>query len=126
MTITRTTSTRLRAGAFTLAEVALSMGIAAVCLMTLLAMLPYGLDTLRTSANRQAEARMSQTIVAYYQMTTWVKQTPTGSRSIDLGSRTFYFDQTGTEISSPSDPDRAYAVDARVMAPPPPPTRAQK
>lgn len=34
---------------FTLAEIALSVGIAAICLITLLGLLPYGLDTLRTT-----------------------------------------------------------------------------
>lgn len=105
-------------GGFTLAEITLSVGIAAVCLLPLLGLMPYGLDSLRQSANRQAEARMTQTVVSSYQMATWVSQNASGSREIVLQDKTFFFDQTGTELSSASDPERMYVVQAKVLEEP--------
>lgn len=99
---------------FTLAEVAISVGIATICLLTLLGLVPFGLDTLRSSANRQAEARMIQTIVSDYQTATWIKQDGGGVRSNILADKVFYFDQTGTPVASVTDAARMYAVQATV------------
>ena len=49
--------------AFSLAEVAIALGVAAFCLVAVLGMLPVGLKTQRTSANQtKANAVMSQCI----------------------------------------------------------------
>lgn len=103
-----------QASGFTLTEVAISVGIATICILTLLGLVPFGLDTLRTSANRQAEARMIQTIVADYQMATWIKQDGGGARQVILADKTFFFDQTGTQVTSGEDPNRMYSVQAKV------------
>jgi uncharacterized protein (TIGR02598 family) len=106
----------LRGEGFTLAEVAISVGIATICILTLLGLVPFGLETLRSSANRQAEARMIQAITASYQMTTWIKQGADGGRQVVLADRLFYFDQTGTELGAATDPARLYTVQAKVDA----------
>jgi uncharacterized protein (TIGR02598 family) len=110
------TTPQTRARAFTLPEVAVSVCICATCLLTLLGLMPFGLDTLRDSASRQAETRMIQSITSNYQMTTWFKQdASSGAQQLILQDKTFFFDQTGTELASDSDPTRMYVVQATVI-----------
>jgi uncharacterized protein (TIGR02598 family) len=108
------------ARAFTLPEVALSVGIATICLLTLLGMVPFGLDTIRESANRQAEARMVQSITTFFQTTPWVTQDKgSGTTTIELKDKLFFFDQTGAEVANAADIDRMYVVEAKVDVMPP-------
>jgi uncharacterized protein (TIGR02598 family) len=111
---------RRLAPAFTLPEVALSVGIATIALLTLLGMVPFGLDTIRASANKQAEARMVQTITTFYQTTPWVTQDGgSGSTKIELKDKMFFFDQTGAEVQNADAADRMYTVEAKVEPTPP-------
>lgn len=101
--------------AFTLPEVALSVGIATICLLTLMGMVPFGLDSIRNSANKQAEARMVQTITSFFQTTPWVTQDKgSGKTTIELKDKMFFFDQTGAEVPTADDADRMYTVEAKV------------
>ena len=98
----------------------MSVGIATICLLTLLGMIPFGLDSIRASANRQAEARMVQTITTFYQTTPWVTQDKgSGSNTIELKDKLFFFDQTGAEVTNAEDIDRMYVVEAKVDIIPP-------
>lgn len=97
---------------FSLMEVAISVGIATISTLVLLGLVPYGLDNLHRSASRQAEARITQTISSHYQMTTWIDQNTSGERRTVLQDKTFFFDQTGTELTDGSHPDRLYTVQA--------------
>lgn len=80
--------------AFTLAEVTIAVGIAATVMMALLAILPLGLDNLRRSAARMADARIIQAVAADYQMRDWSKVKPADETPILLA-----FDDRGTEVS---------------------------
>jgi uncharacterized protein (TIGR02598 family) len=87
------------------------MGIAATALITLVALLPVGLDTLRDSSAKQAEARIVQTILDRYQTGGWLEQAAAGgTRELLLKDRTLYFDQTGSEVESAAAIDCNYAV----------------
>ncbi len=61
----------LRSRAFTLAEVIITVGIAATAIVTIIGLLPYGLESMRQSAMVTAEARAVQSIIADYQMRDW-------------------------------------------------------
>ena len=90
--------------AFSLPEVALSMGIAATALLTLISLLPMGLDTLRSSSQKQAEARIIQAVMDRYQTGAWLEQNgSTGMTSVQLKDSTLFFAQTGTEVESAAD-----------------------
>ncbi|TLD72642.1 Verru_Chthon cassette protein B [Phragmitibacter flavus] len=99
---------------FSLPEVALSLGIAATALLTLISLLPMGLDTLRDSSNKQAEARIVQSIMDRYQTSGWLEQDDGGGRGSVLQDRTLFFDQTGTEVANAADFDCNYAVQISV------------
>ncbi|WP_009959406.1 Verru_Chthon cassette protein B [Verrucomicrobium spinosum] len=109
-----TASTRPARG-FSLPEVALAMGIAATALLTLISLLPFGLDTLRDSSNKQAEARILQTVMDRYQTGVWLDESATGgSRSVQMQDCTLFFDQTGAEVASATGVDCNYAVQVKV------------
>lgn len=95
---------------FTLTEVVLAVGLCVFCLMPLFSLLPYGLESMRTSATRQAEARIIQSIITHYQMAAWMIRHADGSRSVALEENDFFFDQSGTEVTGAGDPQRLYAV----------------
>jgi uncharacterized protein (TIGR02598 family) len=86
-------------GGFSLAEITLVIGIAAITIIPLVSFLPLGLNTLRESASRSAEARILQTIASDYQMRTWV---PAGvgvdERPIILEDSTYHFDEAGLPV----------------------------
>lgn len=100
---------------FSLAEVTLVIGIAALTLLPLVSLLPFGLDTMRSSANRTAEARILQAIVSDYQMRTWVPQgTGVAERQIQLDNTDYQFDQAGLPATSSSF-DHTYNARAIVL-----------
>lgn len=82
------------AAGFTLAEVTISVGIAATVMMALLAIMPLGLDSLRSSASRMADARIIQAVAADYQMRDWSKVKPSDETPILMA-----FDDRGTEVN---------------------------
>lgn len=78
-------------------ETSIAVGIAATVLMTLVALIPVSLDTLRDAANTTASARIVQSISADYRMRNWeevVKQ------QADKSGTDFYFDGQGTRVKS--------------------------
>lgn len=109
-----TASTRHTQG-FSLPEVALAMGIAATALLTLISLLPFGLDTLRDSSNKQAEARILQTVMDRYQTGVWLDESATGgNRNVQMQDCTLFFDQTGAEVPDATGLDCNYAVQVKV------------
>lgn len=88
---------RLRCAGFTLAEAAISVGIAAMVIVSIVGLLPFGLDTMHQSALISADARIVQAIIASYQMKDWseVLNQQTGARNAD-----FYFDYQGMDLTT--------------------------
>ena len=72
----------------------LALGIAAVGIMTLVGLVPTGLDVLRDSASDVAEAKIIQSVVADYQMTDWGKR----SKEMKPADKEYYFDQRGLQV----------------------------
>lgn len=106
---------RLKA-AFSLTEVTLVIGIAAVTILPMVSLLPFGLNTLRSSASRTAEARMLQAIASDYQMRVWIK-TSTGisTRIVELTDGLYHFDQAGLIVAKGSQ-GHVYTVKSIVHA----------
>jgi uncharacterized protein (TIGR02598 family) len=100
---------------FSLPEVALAMGIAATALLTLLSLLPFGLDTLRDSSNKQAEARILQSVLDRYQTgVSFEQDAPGGPRKLQLQDCMLFFDQTGGQVPDAAGLDCNYAVQVHV------------
>ncbi|MCB1225990.1 MAG: Verru_Chthon cassette protein B [Verrucomicrobiales bacterium] len=80
-----------RESGFTLVESLLAIGIAAVGLLALIALLPAGMGGLRESHREMAEAKIIRSVVADYQMADWND----GELPPD---RKFHFDERGMEV----------------------------
>lgn len=101
-----------RDSGFSLSEVALSLGIATVSLLTLISLLPVGLDSLRKSGNLQAEARITQAVLSSYQMEDG-SGLSTGGGTPNLVDRMLFFDQAGTELEKYSN-ECGYVVQVKI------------
>jgi uncharacterized protein (TIGR02598 family) len=95
--------------AFSLVEVTLSVGITAIGVISLVGLIPGGLDSLRKSNARVAEAKIVQAVTADFQMGDWGTRA-SGQR---LEDREYHFDDRGFPVSS-SDPWKHYTVKANI------------
>ncbi len=89
-----------RSGAFTLVEVTIAMGICATVLITLLALLPTSLETMRQAAAMSTEARIAESIVGEAQLTDWQKMLD------NMDGAVLYFDDEGGDITKTLEADR--------------------
>ena len=90
---------RAQRGGFTIAEAALAVGITAMVVITVLGLLPSGLDSMHQSALISADARLMQAVAADYQMREWsdlIKQQTSKS------SEDFTFDYQGMAVAKGS------------------------
>jgi uncharacterized protein (TIGR02598 family) len=71
MKLTARTSPQTFSAAFSLVEVILAVGIAAITVVTLLGLLPASLSSIQHSNSDGAEARVLQAIMADYQQRDW-------------------------------------------------------
>jgi uncharacterized protein (TIGR02598 family) len=101
---------RSRKAGFSLVEVTISLGICAVGLLLTVALLPTVLDQLNDAADRNAYARIKQSISGRYAMMEWglLEDSFRGS-DVDL----YYFDFSGTEVDKESF-DAVYAAEVQV------------
>ncbi|MEN3941583.1 Verru_Chthon cassette protein B [Prosthecobacter sp. SYSU 5D2] len=80
---------------FSLVEVVLATGIMALGVVTILGLLPHGLELTRKTANEQAETRIVDQIVGELQTMNWASMT-VGQPQIR------YFDDQGLELMQPN------------------------
>lgn len=80
---------------FSLVEVVLAVGIMALGVVTILGLLPHGLEMSRKTANEQAETRIVDAIVGELQTTDW-------ETLEDLNQEVRYYDDQGLEITRSS------------------------
>lgn len=78
---------------FSLVEVVLAVGIMALGVVTILGLLPHGMEMSRKTANEQAETRILDQIVGELQTTNW-------DSVGQFGKQTRYFDDQGLEITN--------------------------
>ena len=91
--------------AFSLVEVAVAIGVVAIGMLSVVALLPTGMETLRASANETAQARISQEIIARLQGTDWDQSNNLG----DFQDQLFYFDRQGNQTLSTA-PDTVFTA----------------
>lgn len=82
---------RLSSCGFSLVEVVLATGIMALGVVTILGLLPHGLEMSRQTANEQAETRIVDLVVGEMQAIDWNKITPDEPQIR-------YFDDQGLEL----------------------------
>lgn len=94
---------RRSAAGFSLVEVVLAVGIMALGVVTILGLLPHGLEMSRKTANEMAEARIIEHIVGEMQSTDWAVLN-------NYGQQTRYFDDQGLELPSLSSTEARFAL----------------
>ena len=94
---------RRSAAGFSLVEVVLAVGIMALGVVTILGLLPHGLEMSRKTANEMAEARIIEHIVGEMQSTEW--------QSLNTyGQQTRYFDDQGLELPNLNSAESRFAL----------------
>lgn len=86
-----------KAAAFSLVEVVLAVGIMAVGVVTILGLLPHGMEMSRKTANEQAETRIVDQLIGELNATDWT--TMSGLVSAGNAGITRFFDDQGLEIT---------------------------
>ncbi|HCN78609.1 MAG TPA: hypothetical protein DIT13_15620 [Verrucomicrobiales bacterium] len=101
-----------KSAGFSLVEVVLAVGIMALGVVTILGLLPHGLEMSRKTANEMAEARIIEHIVGELQNTNW-------SILDTYGKKVRYFDDQGLELVSIASAQDRFALSyvARVEIP---------
>ena len=90
-----------RSAGFSLVEVVLAVGIMALGVVTILGLLPHGMEVSRKTANELAESRIVDSIVGDLQGVKWGAG---GLPETEVIGQNRYFDDQGLEIE-PNDPD---------------------
>lgn len=84
--------------AFSLIEVTIAMAIAAVAVLSLLGLVPQGMDTMRQAGDEAIQGRIHQQILNELQMTPF--EDSTGSSPLDqYHGMEFFYDAQGEELS---------------------------
>lgn len=103
-------------GGFSLIEVTIAMAIASVALVTLIGLLPQGMDTMREAGDMAIEARIHQQILSEIQMADF-------ERLDDYDQMEVYYDIQGEELGSTKGGDTSakgsfeHVYSARVSVP---------
>jgi len=91
------------AAGFSLVEVVLAVGIMALGVVTILGLLPHGLEMSRKTANEMAEARIIEHIVGEMQSSDWQSLS-------NYGQQLRYFDDQGLELQTLSTAENQFAL----------------
>lgn len=89
------TQPRSEAG-FTLIEVSLAIGIAALALVALLALVPQGVKTMKTATDTAIEARIHQQIVAEVSLADWDKRF---KYDYNTSNELYFYDDQGIRVT---------------------------
>lgn len=102
---------RFSAG-FSLVEIALAVGIVAGAVITIVSLLPEGMNVFRKSINYSVGAHIAQTIINEAQQTDFnvLTANPGSARPVR------YFDDQGSEKKSATDPFVVYHVNTQINA----------
>src|SRR5690606_28035563 len=89
---------RSRERGFSLIEVTIAMAIAAVALVTLLGLIPQGMNTMREAGDQAIQGRIHQQLLNEIQMTPF--EDKNGTSLIDIYDKMeFFYDSQGEELS---------------------------
>jgi len=89
-------------GGFSLIEVTIAMAIAAVAVVTLLGLIPQGMDTMRAAGDEAIQGRIHQQILNEIQMTPFENKNGAPGSPLDKYNLEFYYDAQGEELSDSS------------------------
>lgn len=104
---------RSRAGGFSLVEVVLAVGIMALGVVTILGLLPHGLEMSRKTANEQAETRIVDNIVGELQATDWDSL----GGILTAGSALYQYDDQGLRLGTSQQQLTTYVARVRLENP---------
>tara|TARA_R110000850_G_scaffold17996_22_gene54651 strand:- start:2977 stop:3558 length:582 start_codon:yes stop_codon:yes gene_type:complete len=90
---------KTEAGGFSLVEVTIAMAIAAVAVVSILGLLPQGLDTMRAAGDEAIQARIHQQILNEIQMTPFNAK-ETNSAVEAFNKLEIYYDGQGEELGN--------------------------
>lgn len=99
-------SSRARRRGFSLVEVTVAMGIVATVLVALLALLPYGMDSIREAKSTQVQARIANEIISELQVADWGSE-PTYSKLAEYDGSIRNYDSEGTLLADKADKNKA-------------------
>ena len=109
-------SSKASARGFSLIEVTIALGITAVALVSLMGMLPRGMETLRAAADKAIEGRIHQQILGEIQLTPWESGGGGGGSPRDaFNKQVRYYDDQGIELAAKGGPSHVYT--ARIHVP---------
>lgn len=90
---------------FSLVEVTVAMGIVATVLVALLALLPYGMDSIREAKSTQVQARIANEIISELQVADWGSE-PTYRKLADYNGVIHGYDSEGTRIDDKAEKNK--------------------
>lgn len=100
---------------FTLVEVTIALGIAAFGIVSVLGLLPQGLDQVRKASDLGAEARIYQQITQNIAQVEWEEGSGEAAAAAETNTRRYHFDHMAQQIvGQGSSPRVAYVADLRV------------
>ena len=105
MQITKNLRTAGLCKGFSLIETTLALAVAGGTMMTLLALIPSGLEQMRIAARDTSTARVLQMLNAHYQVRSW--------STVSAGD-VFYFDNQGAQVPE-SDPYATFGAKVTVQ-----------
>jgi uncharacterized protein (TIGR02598 family) len=90
---------------FSLVEVTVAMGIVATVLVALLALLPYGMDSIREAKSTQVQSRIANEILSELQVADWGSE-PAYSKLKQYDGVTRNYDSEGTLLADKADKNK--------------------
>jgi uncharacterized protein (TIGR02598 family) len=121
MKISKHPTPRDGAGGFSLIEVTIALGITAIALVSLMGMLPKGMETLRRAADKAIEGRIHQQILGELQLTPWeAKGGGNGDPLVEKFDKEIrFYDDQGIELQEFEKGGVDHVYTARIHVPTP-------
>lgn len=111
-------SKRLGSKGFSLVEVTLALGITAVALVSLMGMLPKGLQTLQQANDKAVMGRIHQQILGELQLTSWEPKETGGSPPLEsFDKQVRFYDDQGIELPASEKGEFNHIYTARISLP---------
>jgi len=113
----KSSNSKVSVRGFSLIEVTIALGITAVAMVSLMGMLPRGMETLRAAADKAIEGRIHQQILGEIQLTPWESGSGTGGGSpLDsFNKQVRFYDDQGIELANKGGSTHVYT--ARIHVP---------
>jgi uncharacterized protein (TIGR02598 family) len=104
-------------GGFSLIEVTIALGITAIALVSLMGMLPKGMETLRRAADKAIEGRIHQQILGELQLTPWEDASGGDPLVKTFDKQVRFYDDQGIELLEVDKGGAEHVYTARIHVP---------